>query len=102
MMSKSILIIDKPKSCNRCRLQAYDNDGGMICAGEYLTAFEPKNTSIHDNYWNGTKPNWCPLKLLPKYINEEKALDITKVNDHTYLNGVVDGFSICLNEISGE
>lgn len=44
----------------------------------------------------------CPLKPMPKSINEEKALNITKVKDHTYLNGVVDGFSICLDEILGD
>lgn len=42
---------------------------------------------------------WYPLKPLPKSINEEKALDITKVNKRTYLNGVVDGYKICLKDI---
>lgn len=70
---KAILVLEEmAECCSRCRLQAYDNEGGMICAGERLTAFDPGNTSIYENYWNNTKPSWCPLKPLSEKIESEE------------------------------
>ena len=97
-MSKAILILDEmPESCMECRLKYLDTGDDAY--------FGP---NVYCCVWDGSeilkrgKDEWCPLKPLPKSINEEKALAITNVNDHTYLNGVVDGFRICIDEILGE
>jgi len=97
-MSKAILIIDDmPKSCRECELKYLDTgDDAYFGANVYRCVIDDSEILEEGRHYD------CPLKPMPKSINEEKALDITKVKDHTYLNGVVDGFSICLDEILGE
>ena len=86
---KAILVVDTHKlgECTHCPMH-YENQNF-------------KYRCFVDDWIDDTKGK-CPLKPMLKSINEEKALDITKVKDHTYLNGVVDGFSICLDEILGD
>lgn len=88
-MSKAILVVDVPDNLMFNEL---------FVSGEIRYTI---NSEYKYQYFLKDIDN-CSLKPIPKAINEEKALDITRVKDHTYLNGVVDSFSICLDEILGE
>ena len=60
-MSKSILIIDTPKSCADCKLKM-----GLFCGtnGKSLYYY------IHDDESLNEKPDWCPLKKIEDWEKE--------------------------------
>lgn len=80
-MSKSILVIDTPKSCSECRIFNSDFYTCQLVFGELYE--ETKKGIRHEN---------CPLKPLPerKYYSDG--------DDIRY----VDGYEDCLDEILGE
>ena len=84
---KAVLVIDKmPKSCADCRLKR-----GLFCgeSGNSLHDY------IHYNDKPSDKPDWCPLKPIPKKM-EESWMETP--NDCDYRMGWND----CLDEIMGE
>ena len=100
-MSKAILIIDMPEGCSYCDFcytRNYDSyykiDGEKYCCIEEL--------SVND-YYNGekprNKPNWCPLKPLPK------KKDTSKYDGYCMNTACTErhrGWNACLDEILKE
>ena len=78
-MSKSVLVIDTPENCGKCK----------FISGFWCRAMDGRRVPNND-----VIPNWCPLKPLP-----EKS---TTENDMTdYQCGMVDGRNQCIDEITG-
>ena len=91
-MNKVILVMNDPMFCCNCPLARMRfNRGGYVCGIARQTD--------KDCYWekvdmdSETKPDWCPLKPLPKklYIGKDGIMDCT--NDFPY------GWNACINEI---
>lgn len=81
-MSKSILVIDTPKTCENCYMLSHN-----YCNFQCLITGELIEKSTN-------RPNWCPLKPLPEKNTTE--------NDMTdYQCGMVDGRNQCIDEITG-
>lgn len=81
-MSKSVLVIDTPKSCENCYMLSHN-----YCNFQCLITGELIEKSTN-------KPDWCPLKPLPEKNTTE--------NDMTdYQCGMVDGRNQCIDEITG-
>lgn len=87
-MSKSILIIDTPKSCMECRLKYLDTGDDAYFG-----------TNIYRCIWDGSEilstgiDEYCPLKPLPQKV---------EMDMNEYYEGVADGWNDCLKEILGE
>lgn len=77
-MSKAILVIDMPDSCDVCKFCYYTMGETPVCSLENLVA-EPQD-----------RPNWCPLKRLP-----EKQTYYLGISDENA--GWVDGWNDCLD-----
>lgn len=97
-MSKSVLVLDTPKNC-------YDCPFGTAYCGEleYVGYCELAGcldydvilmTEEHYDYESKSKPDWCPLKPLPKYKSIEKPGE--------YEYGIQCGWNRCIDEIAGE
>lgn len=99
-MSKSILVIDTPKSCADCPCCFADNV--MVwCGKEKDTLCEPGETPEGIETF---KPDWCPLKKLTKKKEEKQYL--TRTNSRgsieTYgetKDAVAVGWNMCIDEI---
>ena len=86
-MSKAILVMDMPKSCDGCLLHG-TMIGKQICNAEIKRV---KDESV--------KPDWCPLREIPsKYADK----DFTPIKDERYDNGYEDGYNTCIDEILGD
>jgi hypothetical protein len=55
MVSKSMLIIDTPKSCELCNFCGYAGEKDRVCLAS------PTNQILEDGYYT-IIPDWCPLK----------------------------------------
>lgn len=89
-MSKAVLIMDMPKSCQSCKLSRKTpcNDWDRVCcpAGVYMD-FKP--TMIVD------RQDWCPLRELPEKKSEEFG--------QTVINAArAEGWNACLDAIMEE
>lgn len=80
-MAKVILVMDKPEICKKCPLleSLYDV---CLAEGKYVEDCE-------------AKPNWCPLKSLPKKRDGHFTYD-------EYGDGWDAGFNACIDEILKE
>ena len=98
-MRKSVLVIDTPENC-------YDCPFGTAYCGEleYVGYCELADcldydvilmTEEHYDCESKSRPDWCPLKLLPEKNTTEN--DMTE-----YQCGMVDGRNQCIDEITGE
>ena len=63
-MNKSILVIDTPEYCRECPL----------CAEDHQT-YRDYCRITDDVIWTLDKPDWCPLKPLPKKIDFNGAFE---------------------------
>lgn len=66
-MNKAILVIDDPMCCRNCPLaRERIRRGGHVCSighlGEYLFVWVYEAVDMESE----TKPDWCPLKPVPK------------------------------------
>ena len=91
-MKKAVLVIDMPKTCYKCPL-CYEQEL-CICVGD--------TKPIDVNPAKG-KPEWCPLRPLPKKRNHgvfrvKDTGDVIKVGS----NPVALGWNECLRAIGGE
>ena len=86
-MDKAILVIDMPSCCNDCSLVFSDNHGWWcpvrINDGEEIDVYKDY-VEFHK------KPDWCPLKPVPKQI---------KVNYGSDEQDWEKGYNSCLEEI---
>lgn len=88
-MDKAILVIDMPSCCNECSLM-FQDEYSYFCP----IKCDENKTDLYDNYIVlHRKPDWCPLKPMPKklYIDKDGIMDCT--NDFPY------GWNACINEI---
>lgn len=76
-MSKSILVIDTPECCDKCRFFCFGNYGAKRCSAKDQSIFlEDKKK----------KPDWCPLLDLP-----EKYYPVSM--------NFESGYNACIDEI---
>lgn len=75
-MSKSVLVIDTPKSCRECNLKFTD---------EYSDYCPYKKADVYDYVQNNTKPENCPLSPLPSSISLKQYVDNTELNMESML-----------------
>ena len=83
-MSKAILVMDMPDSCDKCPLFG-NHYSDMYCRGL-------NSKGINYPYPKDFRQKWCPLKELPEKM---------KYHDGTY-NGEVKGWNDCIEEILKE
>lgn len=94
-MSKAILIIDMPESCDKCPL--------LLRHEEERCCLPEKRNSFCD------KPDWCPLKPAPEKIDVPDFDDTVKaesenafeVGMYMYDRGHYRGYNICIDKILG-
>ena len=86
-MSKAILVMDMPDSCDKCPLFCnYYSD--MCCGGLH-------NRTIDYPYPENFRQEWCPLKEMP-----EKSY--TGNSDYYQWGDWEDGWNACIDDILGE
>lgn len=99
-MSKSVLVIDAPKNCYDCPF------GIAYCSGiEYVAYCELADcldydaflmTEEHYDRESKSRPEWCPLKLLP----EKKSTTAPVSNYEVQKNLFAAGWNACLREVT--
>lgn len=82
-MKKSILIVDTPDNCEKCK----------FCASEYVDFCILENAAVDDT---SKIPDWCPLKPLP---DRKEIIETYKWEDR--LPSFKCGWNWCLDEITG-
>ena len=96
---KAIVVIDEfPKSCYECPL-SHSEVGyfGDIC-DSVCTVLDRTNVVFMDGMG---KPNWCPLKSLPKKKEIDETLEFDGYNN-IIQSALVRGYNACLDEILRE
>ena len=96
-MSKSVLILDTPKTCKDCMFCFELEDNTEACcsvADDDVDSSMCKGLDFKDKYWK-RKPAWCPLKGLPKEESGDEDLC-------SFDRGLTAGFNACLQKIRGE
>ena len=84
-MSKAVLVMDMPSSCEKCRLHSFvGKDCDVVCQAK-------GTTQSYEDAYNG-KPDWCPLKTMIEKKDRNKV-----VGD--YLRGRCDGYNACIDEL---
>ena len=97
-MSKSVLVIDTPDTCEKCpiRLKGEPNEWCWVLK--------------HGLDDISKKPDWCQLKPIPEKIPEvsydswfgrNKILDHI-IEDQTKVKDFAKGWNACIDEITGE
>lgn len=90
-MSKAILIMDMPDSCDKCPL--FGNHYSDLCCRAL------NNRGINYPYPNNFRQEWCPLHDMV----EKKEREIVEENyNGGYSHGIVHGWNACIDEILGE
>lgn len=90
-MSKSILVIDTPESCDKCRFCCFGNYGAKRCSAKDQSIFlEDKKK----------KPDWCPLRGMPEKKTKVKyqGNGCFGINE-AMKNSFNIGFNSCIDEI---
>lgn len=89
-MSKAVLIMDMPSSCNKCPLFG-SHYSDMTCRAN--------GRSINYPYPKEERQSWCPLKPIPK----KKDREVVKENyNGGYSHGIVHGYNACIYELLSE
>ena len=93
-MSKSIIMVDTPEDCHKCKfcyshracmLKTYDS--GCCCGGK-----------IMEDIPDSGIPNWCPLAEIPDRLEAHYQEDGTIRNDDTK-SWFAIGWNACLDRI---
>ena len=84
---KAILVIDKPECCTGCLLGIYNK--------KWFCLVTNKDIDITDRY---NIPSWCPLKPMPKKINE-KVIDFVPIGYWSSYDYEAKGWNDCIEEI---
>jgi hypothetical protein len=95
-MSKSVLVIDTPKSCYNCPFGTEYYDiyiyKGNCELAEHLGKIMTLLTEEYYGFESKSRPEWCPLKPLP-----EKMTGVVQT-DHW--NSIKAGWNGCIDEIT--
>lgn len=84
-MSKAILVVNMPKSCEQCRLHSFaGKDFDIICEAQ-------GRTQSYDVAYK-SKPDWCPLREVPKKQSLNGGLS-------EFQMGARSGYNACIDEI---
>lgn len=97
-MSKSIVVVDTPETCVDCIFCQEYGIGSKKYAYCYVTNGDSENDMKLIDCIYGycqSKPDWCPLKPLPKKFDNEKD---RKLGDFEPLFKI--GWNACLREIT--
>lgn len=81
-MSKSVLVMVTPKTCNSCDL----------CGGTFHYYCKANYRNIESL---SIRQDWCPLRLLPEKDDWDDPYD-------EYYTGYANGWNRCLSKITGE
>lgn len=98
-MSKSIVVVDTPETCVDCIFCQEYGIGSKKYAYCYVTNGDSENDMKLIDCIYGycqSKPDWCPLKLLP----EKKSTTAPVSNYEVQKNLFADGWNACLREIT--
>lgn len=100
---KAILVIDMPESCEECCC-AYYTEGishDYCKAVGYETDIEGYRNEPFpfpfDKEYKGKRPDWCPLKPLPRRKYKKEKRDW-----YNYASPYLAGWNECIDEILGE
>ena len=94
-MSKAILVIDMPKSCDVCDFVTVDEMcGNMTCVNPLS---EEYGCDVTD--YIGCRAKGCPLKEVPQK-KEDKSLKVVPTAPSQYTE-YVKGYNACIDEIIG-
>lgn len=92
-MSEAVLVLNEmPTECFKCKLCQFAFDSDLFEEGEAFCVVEGK--SVEENLDNGSKPDWCPLRELPK------RKDLTKTKSETEF-ATFTGWNLCMTTITG-
>ena len=97
-MSKSVLVVDTPKNCYDCPFGT-EYCGNLEYEGccelaECLDSDMRLITEEHYDYESESRPDWCPLKLLPEKDTKNHFPD-------EFEDGYAAGWNGCIDEIAG-
>lgn len=100
-MSKSVLVIDTPKSCYNCPFGTEYYDiyiyKGNCELAEHLGKIMTLLTEEYYGFESKSRPEWCPLKPLP----EKKEYIVPNDNVESQKDIIAVGWNACLREITG-
>ncbi|RGS15841.1 hypothetical protein [Blautia obeum] len=82
-MSKSVLVMDTPENCGKCK----------FISGFWCRAMNGRRVPNND-----VIPNWCPLKPLPE--KKEYIVPIDNVEANKDIIAV--GWNACIDKITGK
>lgn len=94
-MTNSVLVVDTPENCVDCIFCQEFNTGSREYAYCYVTNGDSENDMKLINCMYGyrqSKPDWCPLRELPKEEHNDFMYD-------EYADGYDVGWNYCLNKI---
>ena len=90
-MNKAILVIDMPNSCNECKIR-FDDEYSNWCPYD-----NPEPNGVWKYVDSGTKPDWCPLKLVPNKCDERGTWTMGGYIE----DGYSTGWNACIDKILG-
>jgi hypothetical protein len=94
-MSKSVLVIDTPKSCYNCPFGTEYYDiyiyKGNCELAEHLGKIMTLLTEEYYGFESKSRPEWCPLKPLPEKM--------TGVAQTDHWDSIKAGWNGCINKI---
>ena len=97
-MNKSVLVMDTPKTCLDCMF-CFELDEGIEACCSVTADEEDKSLCkkiICENGYCNNKPDWCPLKELPKEEHD------TYYKMDEYNDGYENGWNAFRGRILGE
>lgn len=99
-MSKAVLVMDMPESCNKCMFEQVSQDSELFPEGETYCCVMIE--SVNECSTGGTKPYNCPLRELP-----EKMEVCGTYNTDYYAKGGKPpsykvGWNACIDAITGD
>ena len=97
-MDKSVLVMDTPKTCLDCMF-CFELDEGIEACCSVTADKEDKSLCkeiICENGYCNNKPDWCPLKELPKEEHD------TYYKMDEYNDGYENGWNAFRGRILGE
>lgn len=86
-MSKSVLVIDTPENCDKCKIRAINLAWCNI--SRKSTSHHPSGKPMDER----NRPDWCPIKPLPEkkdFWEEEHGGKFS------------EGWNACIDEITGD
>lgn len=87
-MEKGIIVVDIPENCGDCACCQYDGQYDRYCG--------VNSEDLMNIDWNGEKPDWCPIKLIPAKKMCSKSICIA--SEEYYQR---KGWNACIDEIEG-